>query len=58
MNSAKFEEINLLVRGAEVSLFIGSGFSLKAGAPSASNLVYSLARLFPKGKKRAAILAP
>lgn len=52
MNSAKFEEINLLVRSAEVSLFIGSGFSLKAGAPSASNLVYSLARLFPKGYKK------
>lgn len=52
MNSAKFEEISLLVRSAEVSLFIGSGFSLKAGAPSASYLVNSLARLFPKGYKK------
>lgn len=52
MCSGKFEEINLLVRSAEVSLFIGSGFSLKAGAPSASNLVNSLAHLFPKGYKK------
>lgn len=52
MHSAKFEEISLLVRSAEVSLFIGSGFSLKAGAPSASYLVNSLARLFPKGYKK------
>ena len=29
MSSVKFEEINLLVRSAEVSLFIGSGFLLR-----------------------------
>lgn len=52
MSSGKFEEINYLIRSAEVSLFIGSGLSLKAGAPSASNLVNSLARLFPKGYKK------
>ena len=52
MSSGKFEEINYLVRSAEVSLFIGSGLSLKAGAPSVSNLVNSLARLFPKGYKK------
>ena len=52
MSSGKFEEINYLVRSAEVSLFIGSGLSLNAGAPSASNLVNSLARLFPKGYKK------
>ena len=49
MCSDKFSEVNLLIRKAEVSLFIGSGFSLKAGSPSASHLVNSLARLFPKG---------
>lgn len=49
MKSDKFVEINQLVRKAEVSLFVGSGFSLKAEAPSASNLVHSLATRFPKG---------
>lgn len=52
MCTGKFEEINLLVRSSEVSLFIGSGFSLKAGAPSAPDLVKSLARHFPKGYKK------
>ena len=52
MSSDRFAEINLLVRSAEVSLFIGSGFSLKAGAPSATHLVNSLARLFPTGYKK------
>ena len=50
--SDKFSEINLQVRKAEVSLFIGSGFSLKAGGPSAAHLVNSLARRFPKGYKK------
>ena len=49
---SKFDNINLLVRQAKVSLFIGSGFSLKAGGPSAGMLVRSLATRFPKGYKK------
>lgn len=49
MATGKFDEINLLVRQAKVSLFIGSGLSFKAGGPSASKLVHSLAARFPKG---------
>lgn len=52
MAAGKFDEINLLVRQARVSMFIGSGFSLKAGAPSAGKLVRSLARRFPKSYKK------
>lgn len=52
MATGKFDEINLLVRQAKISLFIGSGFSFKAGGPSASMLVHSLATRFPKGYKK------
>lgn len=51
-DTGKFDEINLLVRQAKVTLFIGSGFSFKAGGPSASKLVNSLATRFPKGYKK------
>lgn len=57
-NTTGFNEINLLVRKANVSLFIGSGFSLKAGGPSATHLVYSLARRFPKGYKKGLLYLP
>ena len=36
---SKFEKVVKLIRKEKISLFIGSGFSLKAGAPSASMLV-------------------
>lgn len=49
MAAGKFDEINLLVRQAKVSMFIGAGFSLKAGGPSTSKLVRCLAARFPKG---------
>lgn len=52
MTTGKFDEINFLVRQANVSLFIGSGFSFKAGGPSAGKLVHSLATRFPKGYKK------
>ena len=52
MAAGKFDIINLLVRQAKVSLFVGSGFSFKAGGPSAGSLVRSLATRFPKGYKK------
>ena len=52
MATGKFREINKLVRQAKVSLFIGAGFSFKAGGPSAEYLVRSLATRFPKGYKQ------
>lgn len=52
MQSSKFDDIIQRVRRAEMSLFIGSGFSMKAGGPSATSLVRSLARRFPKGYKK------
>lgn len=48
----KFDEILSLVRRCSVSLFIGSGFSLKAGGPSSDLLKKAIAHEFPKGYKR------
>lgn len=48
----KFDEVLSLVRHCSVSLFIGSGFSLKAGGPSSDSLKKAIAREFPKGYKR------
>lgn len=47
-----FEKINKKVRSGQVTLFVGAGFSLKAGAPSAKHLVNCIGRLFPKGYKK------
>lgn len=44
---SKFDEIIPLVRRCSVSLFIGSGFSLKAGAPSSDMLKKAIARAIP-----------
>ena len=49
MSADIFEKINKKVRSGQMSLFIGAGFSLKAGAPSAKYLVNCISRLFPKG---------
>ena len=51
MAVGKFDDIILLVRQAKVSLFIGSGFSFKAGGPSADSLVRSLAARFPQNNR-------
>ena len=52
MSADIFEKINKKVRLGQLSLFIGAGFSLKAGAPSAKYLVNCISRLFPKGYKK------
>ena len=50
----KFERLIKLVREEKVSLFIGSGFSLKAGAPSTSILCESLLSHFDNDQQRQA----
>ena len=52
MSADVFEKINKKVRAGQVSLFVGAGFSLKAGAPSAKHLVNCISLLFPKGYKK------
>ena len=47
-----FEKINKKVRAGQVTLFLGAGFSLKAGAPSVKHLVNCIGRLFPKGYRK------
>lgn len=44
---SKFDEITPLVRRCSVSLFIGSGFSLKAGAPSSYELKKAISCALP-----------
>lgn len=52
MSADVFEKINKKVRAGQVSLFVGAGFSLKAGAPSAKHLVNCISLLFPKEYKK------
>ena len=47
-----FERLIKLVREEKVSLFIGAGFSLKAGAPSASMLSNAILSEFDNDKQR------
>ena len=47
----RFDEIIPLVRQGSVSLFIGAGFSLKAGAPKVDSLKRALIRTLPSGYK-------
>lgn len=46
-----FEHLIKLIRQEKVSLFIGSGFSLKAGAPSACDLVKTILDAFPEEER-------
>lgn len=48
----RFDEIIPLVRQGSVSLFIGAGFSLKAGAPKVVSLKRALVRTLPSGYKK------
>ena len=44
---SQFKEINEWVRKEKVSLFLGAGFSLKAGAPSCRDLINTIINGIP-----------
>ena len=44
---SQYQQIIELIRKSEVALFIGSGFSLKAGAPSGEDLCNTLYNALP-----------
>lgn len=54
----RFDEIIPLVRQGSVSLFIGAGFSLKAGAPKVDSLKRALIRTLPSGYKKGIMSMP
>lgn len=54
----RFDEIIPLVRQGSVSLFIGAGFSLKAGAPKVDSLKRALMRTLPSGYKKGIMSMP
>ena len=46
-----FKELINSIRKENITLFIGSGFSLKAGAPSAYSLVNAINNTLPEDEK-------
>lgn len=49
---SKYQQVIELIRKGEVALFIGSGFSIKAGAPSGEDLCNTLYNALPKSARR------
>lgn len=54
----RFDVIIPLVRQESVFLFIGAGFSLKAGAPKVDSLKRALIRTLPLGYKKGIMSMP